>query len=512
MVKQTSPGNASPDRSAPDQPAITRAAPLSLHRTERRLFLVVLDLVAINAALILYLIARGDHATLGLPDGTLLGVDLLWARPSWFLILSAAWLLVAQVFDAYQLQTANRFASSAASVLKSAVIVLLFYVAVPYFTPTLPPSRRFWLILFGTTFGLLLGERWLYVLALGRSAFRRPTLIVGTGWAGQPIARERLQNDDGIHLIVGFVANEQTMTGTRLQIAAGRSGRSSLTPIDKEAFTVLGGRASLKSLVRQYHIRTIVLAVTDELDPELFRVLTDCLELGVQIVPMSQLYERLTGRVPVDHVGDDWHLAMPLEHPGTGTLRPLAKRIFDLVSASVGLFLLAPFVPLIALAIRLESRGPIFYKQSRVGKGGRVFSVFKFRSMRSGAEENDAVWSQQGDPRVTKVGSILRATHVDEFPQFLNILRGEMSAVGPRPERPEFLDRLIAEIPFYTVRHAVRPGMAGWALVNCGYGSSIDDALRKLQYDLYYIKHQSVSLDLVIILKTILHSLGLQGR
>ena len=141
-----------------------------------------------------------------------------------------------------------------------------------------------------------------------------------------------------------------------------------------------------------------------------------------------------------------------------------------------------------------------------------MFRVFKFRSMRHDAEEGDAVWSRAGDPRVTRVGKALRATHVDEFPQFVNILRGEMSAVGPRPERPEFLEQLAADIPFYAVRHAVKPGMAGWALVNCGYGSSVADALRKLQYDLYYIKHQSIPLDIVIILKTVLHSVGLEGR
>ena len=512
MAKQTVPDNSGSDFTTADPPVMSKAAPLSLHRTERRLFLVVLDLVAINAALLLYLIARGDPTGLGLREDSPLGLNLLWDRPLWFLVLSATWLFVAQAFDAYRLQTANHFSSSAAAILKSAVIVLLFYVAVPYLTPTLPPSRRFWLILFGATFGLLLAMRSIYVLALGRSVFRRPTLIVGTGWAGQTIARELLQNDDGTHQITGFICDEQSPPGTRLRIATVGDGEADIAPIDPRAFTVLGGSDSLKDLVQQHHIRTIVLAATNELNPELVRVLTDCLEFGVQIVPMSQLYERLTGRVPVEHVGDDWHLAMPLEHPGTGMLRPLAKRIFDMLSASVGLILLATLTPLIALAIRIESRGPIFYTQYRVGKGGHVFKVFKFRSMRSGAEEDDAVWSQQGDPRVTRVGSILRATHLDEFPQFLNILRGEMSAVGPRPERPEFLDRLIAEIPFYTVRHAVRPGMAGWALVNCGYGSSIDDALRKLQYDLYYIKHQSVPLDLVIILKTILHSLGLQGR
>ncbi len=499
------------DRTGSTHPApAPRVSKFGLHRTERRLLLVAVDLIALNTALLLYLQTR-DIAGLGLSASAPFGA-LLWLRPLWFLVPTALWLIVAQAFDAYRLQIARRYLRSAAAALKSVVVVLLLYVAIPYLTPTLPPSRRYWLILFGTTLGLLLAARGLYVLTLGRAVFRRPALIVGAGWAGQTIAQVLLESDDGTHRIVGFVDDDPEMLGRRVPTPVTGLGGAHVAPIDAQASRVLGTRNDLKSLVRRHGIRTLVLAVTDELDPELFRILTDCLELGVEIVPMSSLYERLTGRVPVEHVGGDWHLAMPLEHPGTGTLQPMLKRGFDILMASFGVLLLAPFVPLIALAIQLESPGPIFYTQARIGKGGRVFRVFTFRSMRRDAEEGDAVWSRAGDPRVTRVGKALRATHVDEFPQFVNILRGEMSAVGPRPERPEFLEQLAADIPFYAVRHAVKPGMAGWALVNCGYGSSVADALRKLQYDLYYIKHQSIPLDIVIILKTVLHSVGLEGR
>jgi len=216
--------------------------------------------------------------------------------------------------------------------------------------------------------------------------------------------------------------------------------------------------------------------------------------------------------VPVEHIGDNWYVAMPIRHPSAGTLWPLVKRLMDIVLASVGLLLLAAFLPFIAAAIYLDSPGPIFYTQERVGKGGRIFKVYKFRSMVPDAEKGEAVWARENDPRVTRVGRILRKTHVDEFPQFLNILKGEMSAVGPRPERPEFVEDLAAEIPFYRVRHAVRPGMAGWGLIVQGYSSSKEDALLKLQYDLYYIKHQSFWLDVVILLRTIMHTLAFQGR
>ena len=238
----------------------------------------------------------------------------------------------------------------------------------------------------------------------------------------------------------------------------------------------------------------------------------DCLELDVEIVPMPLLYEQLTGRVPVEHVGDNWYVSMPVNHSGTGTLWPLVKRVMDVALASIGLVLLTVATPFIAAAIYLDSPGPIFYTQERVGKGGRRFRAYKFRSMVPDAETGEAVWAAKGDKRITRVGRLLRKTHVDELPQFVNILKGEMSAVGPRPERPEFVEELAREVPFYRVRHAVRPGMAGWALVKHGYGGSREATLLKLQYDLYYVKHQSLWLDIVVLLKTLVDSLSLRGR
>jgi exopolysaccharide biosynthesis polyprenyl glycosylphosphotransferase len=254
------------------------------------------------------------------------------------------------------------------------------------------------------------------------------------------------------------------------------------------------------------------LAVTDRIDGALLQTLMDCLECGVEIVPMPVLYEQLTGRVPVEHVGENWYVSMPIGHPDTRAVRKLANRFFDLLAAGAGTLFLLAALPVIAAAIYLDSPGPIFYRQRRVGKGGRSFWVYKFRSMVPDAENGRAIWAKENDPRVTRVGAFLRKTHIDEFPQFLNILKGQMSAVGPRPERPEFVEELTASIPFYRVRHAVKPGMAGWGLVKQGYGSSTDDALLKLQYDLYYIKHKSLWLDIVILLKTVLDTVGLRGR
>jgi exopolysaccharide biosynthesis polyprenyl glycosylphosphotransferase len=227
---------------------------------------------------------------------------------------------------------------------------------------------------------------------------------------------------------------------------------------------------------------------------------------------MPVLYEQITGRVPIQYIGDYWDSALPLDHPVAGGIYPILKRGLDILGAAIGLALYAPLLPFIALAIYIDSPGPIFYRQERVGKGGRTFRLIKLRTMVPDAEKQGAVFAGEDDPRVTRVGRFLRRTRLDEFPQLINILRGEMSAVGPRPERPEHLKELEKEIPFHRVRLAVRPGMAGWAQVNYGYVSSVEDARLRLEYDLYYIKHQSLWLDVVIILRMMAQMLMLRGR
>ncbi|MFW6135309.1 MAG: sugar transferase [Chloroflexota bacterium] len=202
-----------------------------------------------------------------------------------------------------------------------------------------------------------------------------------------------------------------------------------------------------------------------------------------------------------------------LHYPSRAALRRIAKRIFDLVAAGLGTLCLAMALPFIALAIYLDSPGPIFYTQERVGQGGKPFRIHKFRSMVVDAEPDGRPrWTAEHDPRITRVGRILRSTHVDEFPQFLNILKGEMSVVGPRPERPEFVRLLARELPHYHLRHTVKPGMAGWGFVNQGYAASREDARLKLHYDLTYVHHQSLCLDVLILLRTLRRTLTFRGR
>ena len=495
---------------------------LPLHVSERRLLLMGLDLLALNGALLLALALRPGYS---------LDWRLLIQHPLWFLLLSILWFPLACAFDAYDLRVAGRMSTAAMAVLKAGLLTALIYLLIPFLTPMLP-TRRLALVAFPLlVIALLLVGRGLYVLALAQPLFHRRALIIGAGWAGRTIAQALFQHGDGTYHIVGFIDDDPEKQGLAVMGRQGDPSASSgqrketrskspphpISPsphllVPPSPCLVLGDRHALPNLIAHHHATTLILSITHEVNGELLQILMDCLELGVEIIPMPVLYEQLTGQVPVEHIGDNWYVAMPIHHPGTGALWSLVKRIMDVVLASSGLFLLALATPFIALAIYLDSPGPIFYSQWRVGKGGRRFRAYKFRSMVPGAEKGRAVWADEDDTRATRVGRILRRTHVDEFPQFLNILKGEMSAVGPRPERPEFVEELAAEIPFYRVRHAVKPGMAGWGLVKQGYGASKEDALLKLQYDLYYIKHQSLWLDIVILLKTIIDTLTLRGR
>jgi exopolysaccharide biosynthesis polyprenyl glycosylphosphotransferase len=347
--------------------------------------------------------------------------------------------------------------------------------------------------------------RVLYAWVFVQPGFQRRVLIVGAGRAGTELARilaatphngNRYAGSG--YRAVGFVDDDLTKVGAQV-----------------EGVPVLGNRHDLWRLVDQHKADTVVLAITNpnEVHPELLQGLLAAVEQGLRLVPMTALYEQLTGRVPVWHAGGNLHVVLRLEDSATRRLFLALKRLVDLAVAVVGMAILAVIAPLVAVANALWSPGPLFYRQVRVGLGGRAFPLFKFRSMAPDAEsECGAVWADEGDPRVTPVGRLLRRAHLDELPQVWNILKGEMSLIGPRPERPEFVAILMAQVPFYQARHAVRPGITGWAQVRYRYGSSVDDARVKLEYDLYYIKHQSMYLEMSIVAKTAAAVLRLRGR
>jgi sugar transferase (PEP-CTERM system associated) len=245
----------------------------------------------------------------------------------------------------------------------------------------------------------------------------------------------------------------------------------------------------------------VVVAMEDRRESMPVRELLDLRLCGVVIENSSSLMERLSGKLPLDGLNPS--VLIFTEGFRMSTSQQLFRRLLSFVVSFVALTICLPFLPLIILAVRLSSPGPIFFSQTRVGQRGRLFTAYKFRTMRQDSEAQGAVWASKDDPRVTRAGRYLRNTRLDEIPQLWNVLRGDMAFVGPRPERPEFVKWLSDEIPFYDLRHMIRPGITGWAQVRYRYGASLEETKRKLEFDLYYVKHQSIGLDLLIMFETI---------
>ncbi|MGG7605418.1 TIGR03013 family XrtA/PEP-CTERM system glycosyltransferase [Massilia sp. BKSP1R2A-1] len=268
---------------------------------------------------------------------------------------------------------------------------------------------------------------------------------------------------------------------------------------------------SLVSLARQYNVSEIVVSVQNRRGGFPIKELLDCKLQGIRVTDAATFFERETCQIRVDSLQPSWLVF------GGGFdqsfVRTFMKRTFDLVCSTLILLMTFPLMLLAALLVKMEDRGPVFYSQERVGKDGKTFFVHKFRSMRVDAEKaGKPQWAAQNDPRVTRFGNFMRKTRIDELPQILNVFKGEMSFVGPRPERPYFVEQLIEVVPYYNVRHSVKPGITGWAQVRYGYGSSAEDALQKLQYDLYYVKNNSLFLDVLILINTLKVVLFRSGR
>ncbi len=265
---------------------------------------------------------------------------------------------------------------------------------------------------------------------------------------------------------------------------------------------VIGNIDDIPAIVREHQIGRVVVSLADARGKLPMDRLLDMKLNGVVFDHLASVYEEYTGKIALENLRPSWLIFS--EGFRKSRLVTATKRLADVIAATIGLVLAAPIMALVALAVRLSSTGPALYHQERVGQHGRTFTVHKFRSMRTDAEAGTgAVWATRNDTRVTPVGAFLRKTRLDELPQLWNVLRGEMSLVGPRPERPEFVRMLTEQIPFYGQRHSVKPGVTGWAQVCYTYGATVEDAMEKLQYDLFYIKNLSLGLDLFVLFKTV---------
>lgn len=335
------------------------------------------------------------------------------------------------------------------------------------------------LIIFGT---LQLAWHYLCYVSSKFSGFSRRVLILGTGSLARQIGKLIAAGNQN-YVLSGYIN------------CAGE-------PMDVPLQNVVGNDDRLYETVMRARAHKIVVSLSERRGTFPLQDVLTCKLSGVEVVDAPSFYEQVTGKLLIENITPSWFI---FSHGFRVTaLRRFAKRMIDLLGAIVLLLLFLPFFPIVVLFIKLDSKGPILFCQERVGEKERKFALYKFRTMWVDAEKyTGAVWATEHDPRVTRVGEFLRRSRIDEIPQLFNILTGDMSLVGPRPERPEFVVKLKEAIPFYSERHCVKPGVTGWAQVRYPYGASVEDAIEKLRYDLYYIKNLSMSFDLMIVLETI---------
>jgi exopolysaccharide biosynthesis polyprenyl glycosylphosphotransferase len=296
--------------------------------------------------------------------------------------------------------------------------------------------------------------------------------------------------------LVGFMDDDPTKVGKEL-----------------EGFPILAGNDRLLEIIEAKAISEIVIAITGEMQGGTFQILLDAQQSGMEIIPMPSLYEELLGRVPIHHLESEWLIRSFVNDARVDGFYEFAKRLLDILVSLAGLSICILLTPITAILILLDSGFPILYNQIRFGKSGKLYNIYKFRTMYQDAEKDGKVQvTHEHDERITHVGSILRRTHIDELPQFWNVLRGDMSIVGPRAERPELIIEYQKHIPLYRARLLVKPGMTGWAQVNYGYSVTITQTVIKLEYDLYYIKHRNIVMDILIILRTMSQVIGFRGR
>jgi exopolysaccharide biosynthesis polyprenyl glycosylphosphotransferase len=470
-----------------------RGGRAQLEISERKLLLAIGDVIAVTLAVLL---ALWWWTVIDVSGFYTFSADFVISQSYWFVILAGLWVLLASAYDLYDLRVAaNRWKTLQRMIIVTAQMIIV-YVLVFFLSPvgTLP---RLFILYFGVAAFVLIGIwRFARPALLGWMSEKRRALIVGT--------------DAGCSLIIRAIydhaAAEYDLRG--VIGSAGDVGQRI------HGVPVLGTAADIANFVQRDHIRELIVTSTNGLSGDLFTAVMDAYERGIAVVPMPILYERITERVPVEHVKDEWTVVfLPVKNSdAVFDPYPALKRSIDVVLAAFGLIGFALTLPMVALAIRADTPGAVFYSQQRVGRNGKIFRIWKYRSMVQNAEAlTGAVFSERGDPRVTRVGRFIRKTRIDELPQLINVLNGDMSLVGPRPERPEHVERLTEKIPFYRTRLIVRPGLTGWAQVRYEYGSNDEDALIKLQYDLYYIRHQSILLDLNILLRTVSKVVSMSG-
>ncbi len=452
---------------------------------EKRFILIIGDLLVAFLALglALYLWSLRDDWAL-----TFWRERVVW----WYYLIPFVWLLL--LINLYDPHRVSSVRVTVRGIVAAALMGGVFY-AVIYMVVEGNQAR------IGVGFFLALAAlftaiwRFLYIRIFTAPGLQRRVLILGAGTAGETLLDAFLSLKPRPFQLVGFIDDDPRKAGTQVK-----------------GFPILSSSEQLAEMAQREKVSDLVIAVTGAMRGTTFQAVLDVQDGGIEVIPMAVLYEELLGRVPVHHLESEWLIRSFVIEARSGLFYELVKRSLDILMALVGIAFLGLIFPLVALGTALDSGFPILYKQMRSGKGGHPYLVWKFRTMRQDAEKDGVRLTAEQDERITRLGKFLRRTHLDEFPQFISVLRGEMSIVGPRAERPEWVAQFEKQIPFYRARLLVKPGISGWAQVNYGYYVTVEEMAVKLEYDLYYIKHRSLLMDIAIILRTVWQVFGLRGR
>ncbi len=453
----------------------------SFRPSDRALLLALSDALSATAAVVLAMWTWS--LTAGLP----FSVDFVRDRALWFLAVP---IWVTALSPTRHARAALDLRETLAGLLSASGALFVAYLAAYFYLGADVLPRLMALYILWNAAWLTFGGRLLLLWTLTRDPFMRRMLVVGDGTEASAVLA--LAREPGLR-DVQVLSPGQSAEGEALNTAAAT------------------GSESIAEMALRLNATEVVLAVRGAVSDQTLDQLLMCQEAGIEVVTFNRVYEQTLQRVPVRHLGHRW-LFTQLFSGGGPEPSPVAKRVLDIVVA-VALGVPGAVLGLLAaVAILLESGRPVFYSQVRQGRAGRLFRLTKFRTMTHDAEADGPRWSPKDDPRITRVGRVLRQTHVDELPNLWAVLRGDMSMVGPRPERPEFIAALERDVPFYRTRLTVAPGLTGWAQVNTEYGDSVEDAITKLEYDLYYVRHRSLWFDIAILARTVGRMLGWKGR
>lgn len=410
----------------------------------------------------------------------------------WLITLIAYFFLFGEIFQLYALNVSSSRFKVSRSLFLTTFVTTLFFTFTPFFSPSLPENRIQIIYLFVLIFVPVLMWRFIYMWVFFAPKYFKDIIVISH--SSRMTHLLDLISARGFHNVICYISDEKSKTYGQFHDIR---------------------KINVHDLVKEKDAKEVILSTrgfSSEVITKLNKEIIELFEEGVNIKSFESFYEEITDRVPKEFLDHNFYKNINLSSSSDNKFYQVFRRILDVIVSSIGLLVFLIILPIIIILNLLGNRGPIFYTQNRVGQRGKEFKIYKLRSMVVNAEQQGAQYAIKNDKRITVFGKFLRNTRLDEVPQFFNILKGDMSLIGPRPERPEFVEDLQEKIPFYAIRHVVKPGLTGWAQVNFPYASNLEEQEKKLRYDLFYIKEQSTYLDFKIIIKTMTTILFFRGQ